>query len=158
MIQHAVQTPIGALVLTAEAGALTAARFINDGFEGYRTAGLEPLFAEAEAWLEAYFTKRQLPPLPALVPAGTPFQQRVWQALHGIPYGQTRSYAAFTRTLGDPLAIRAVASANGANPLMIFTPCHRVIGTSGELTGYAGGLERKSWLLRHEGAIAAELF
>lgn len=84
---------------------------------------------------------------------GTPFQRSVWTALTGVAPGETLSYAALAVRLGRPTAVRAVASANGANPLSIVVPCHRVIGTDGSLTGYGGGLERKRWLLRHEGAV-----
>lgn len=86
-------------------------------------------------------------------PQGTPFQQKVWQYLLEIPYGTTTTYAKLSETIGDIKAIRAVANANGKNPLWIVIPCHRVIGTDGSLTGYAGGLWRKKWLLEHEGAI-----
>ena len=83
-------------------------------------------------------------------PEGTEFQQKVWDALQKIPYGQTRSYLELSQLLGDAKAIRAVANANGKNPLWIVVPCHRVIGSDGSLTGYAGGLHRKQWLLEHE--------
>lgn len=83
---------------------------------------------------------------------GTPFQRRVWAALRGIPPGETTSYQAFSVLLGDVKAIRAVAQANGKNPIALVVPCHRVIGSDGSLTGYAGGLWRKEWLLRHERA------
>ena len=85
-----------------------------------------------------------------LNPEGTPFQQKVWSALLEIPFGKTVSYLELSKKLGDVKAIRAVASANGKNPLWIVVPCHRVIGTDGSLTGYAGGLWRKKWLLEHE--------
>lgn len=85
-----------------------------------------------------------------LNPEGTEFQKSVWRALERIPYGKTVSYLELSKTLGDPKAIRAVASANGKNPLWIIVPCHRVIGSDGSLTGYAGGLHRKKWLLEHE--------
>lgn len=85
-----------------------------------------------------------------LNPEGTTFQKKVWQALRDIPYGKTISYLDLSKNLGDPKAVRAVASANGKNPLWIVTPCHRVIGSDGSLTGYAGGLWRKKWLLEHE--------
>jgi methylated-DNA-[protein]-cysteine S-methyltransferase len=88
--------------------------------------------------------------------AGSPFQQRVWAALRTIPAGQTWSYGDLARAIGQPGAARAVGLANGANPVGIVVPCHRVIGSSGALTGYAGGLARKQWLLAHEGAIARE--
>jgi methylated-DNA-[protein]-cysteine S-methyltransferase len=85
-----------------------------------------------------------------LNPQGTPFQQKVWTALSTIPYGKTMSYLELSKQLGDVKAIRAVAGANGKNPLWIVVPCHRVIGSDGSLTGYAGGLYRKQWLLEHE--------
>jgi methylated-DNA-[protein]-cysteine S-methyltransferase len=85
---------------------------------------------------------------------GTPFQKQVWQALRGIPAGQTTSYGALAARLGRPNAMRAVGLANGTNPIPIVIPCHRVIGSNGSLTGYGGGLERKRWLLAHEGRFA----
>jgi methylated-DNA-[protein]-cysteine S-methyltransferase len=86
-------------------------------------------------------------------PAGTPFQRRVWAALRKIPVGTTIAYSALAQKLGDPLAVRAVAAANGRNPIGIVIPCHRVIGADGSLVGYGGGLPRKRWLLAHEGAL-----
>jgi methylated-DNA-[protein]-cysteine S-methyltransferase len=85
-----------------------------------------------------------------LIPQGTDFQKRVWKQLQEIPYGKTISYLELSKQLGDIKAIRAVANANGKNPLWIIIPCHRVIGSDGSLTGYAGGLHRKQWLLEHE--------
>ncbi|SKB34315.1 methylated-DNA-[protein]-cysteine S-methyltransferase [Salegentibacter salinarum] len=85
-----------------------------------------------------------------LNPKGTHFQQKIWKALSEIPFGKTCSYLELSRKLGDEKAIRAVASANGKNPLWVVIPCHRVIGSNGSLTGYAGGLHRKQWLLNHE--------
>ncbi|MBL7767136.1 MAG: methylated-DNA--[protein]-cysteine S-methyltransferase [Chitinophagaceae bacterium] len=85
-----------------------------------------------------------------LKPIGTPFQQRVWEALKTIPYGQTMSYMQLSEQLGNTKAIRAVAHSNGRNPLAIIIPCHRVIGSNGKLVGYAGGLDRKRWLLNFE--------
>jgi methylated-DNA-[protein]-cysteine S-methyltransferase len=86
---------------------------------------------------------------------GTPFQQEVWAALRGVPPGNTVTYAELARTVGRPAAIRAVGTINGRNPLAIVVPCHRVVGSDGSLTGYAGGLWRKRWLLTHEGALAS---
>lgn len=85
-----------------------------------------------------------------LNPAGTEFQKKVWEYLQKIPFGKTASYLELSKTIGDVKAIRAVAAANGKNPLWIVIPCHRVIGSDGSLTGYAGGLWRKKWLLEHE--------
>lgn len=108
--------------------------------------------ATARGQLEAYFAgQRRTFDLP-LAPEGTAFQLAVLKALAEIPYGQTRSYGEIARRLGRPTASRAVGAANGRNPLAIVLPCHRVIGSDGSLTGYAGGLDAKRWLLRHEGA------
>jgi methylated-DNA-[protein]-cysteine S-methyltransferase len=84
---------------------------------------------------------------------GTPFQRKVWDALRTIPAGSTLSYADLARRIGEPRAVRAVGAANGANPVAVIVPCHRVIGTHGTLTGYGGGLDRKQWLLAHEGVL-----
>ena len=93
----------------------------------------------------------------AVATAGTPFQRRVWRALRGIAVGSTITYAELARRIGQPTAFRAVGLANGANPIGIVVPCHRVIGSNAALTGYGGGIERKRWLLAHEGAGAASL-
>jgi methylated-DNA-[protein]-cysteine S-methyltransferase len=89
---------------------------------------------------------------------GTDFQKRVWHALRRIPAGSTLSYAGLARRIGEPAAVRAVGAANGANPVALVVPCHRVIGSDGTLTGYGGGLERKRWLLVHEHVVAPQLF
>jgi methylated-DNA-[protein]-cysteine S-methyltransferase len=102
-------------------------------------------------WLDAYFANQPLPPLPAFdFVSGTPFQQKVWHALLHIPAGQTISYGQLAIQIGAPKAVRAVGAAVGRNPLSIVIPCHRVVGANGSLTGYAGGLEGKRWLLQHE--------
>lgn len=105
---------------------------------------------KAVSQLEEYFEGKRMDFDLKLNPKGTEFQQKVWKSLIEIPYGKTISYKDQTKKLGDLKAIRAVASANGKNPLWIVIPCHRVIGTDGSLTGYAGGLARKKWLLEHE--------
>jgi len=109
-----------------------------------------PLLDEAASQLEEYFagTRRDFD-LP-LDPRGTPFQQSAWNVLRTIPYGKTISYGEQARQLGDPNKARAVGAANGKNPLSIVVPCHRVIGSNGDLTGFGGGLDVKSWLLDHE--------
>ncbi len=114
-----------------------------------------PVLASAMA---AYFAG-DLAAITALPVAriGSPFQQAAWAALRAIPAGQTRSYAGQAAAMGRPSAVRAVGLANGANPIGIVVPCHRVIGSGGALTGYAGGVERKAWLLRHEGALPPRL-
>lgn len=102
-------------------------------------------------WLKAYFDgKIGALPWKHIRLTGTEFQQQVWQGLTNIPAGEHRSYSALADTLGNPKAVRAVARANALNPIAILIPCHRVIGANGTLTGYAGGLERKAWLLEHE--------
>ncbi|GAB1255889.1 methylated-DNA--protein-cysteine methyltransferase [Aurantivibrio plasticivorans] len=108
------------------------------------------IFANATQQLTEYFSgKRVAFDLP-LKPAGTSFQQRVWRMLQTIPLGDTWSYKALATAVGKPAAARAVGAANGRNPIAIIVPCHRVIGSNGSTTGYAGGLERKRWLLNHE--------
>ncbi|MBC8767472.1 methylated-DNA--[protein]-cysteine S-methyltransferase [Arenibacter sp. BSSL-BM3] len=111
------------------------------------------LLEDAVYQLQEYFEGSRTEFSLALNPEGTDFQIKVWQALQKIPYGKTVSYLELSKTLGDVKAIRAVAAANGRNPLWIVVPCHRVIGSDGSLTGYAGGLHRKKWLLEHESPI-----
>lgn len=112
--------------------------------------GDHPLLDALSAQLDEYFSgARQSFSLP-LLPLGSAFQKSVWNALLEIPYGHTRSYMQQARALGDEKAVRAIASANGANGLAILIPCHRVVGADGSLTGYAGGLAAKRWLLQHE--------
>lgn len=157
-------TPIGELTIVAEDGALTAIYFpshkrLPDSSEfGART---EHGFEEAKAQLAEYFAgERRVFALP-LAPKGDAFQQKVWALLRAIPYGQTRSYGQLAAELGDPRLAQAVGNANGRNPLSIVVPCHRVVGADGSLTGYAGGLERKRFLLEleeSEEAKAARLF
>ena len=108
----------------------------------------------ARCELEEYFAGERREFTPALEPAGTPFQQRVWRALREIPYGATISYGELARRIGQPRAVRAVGLANGRNPISIIVPCHRVIGADGTLTGYGGGLERKRFLLALESGSA----
>ncbi|MHC3467210.1 methylated-DNA--[protein]-cysteine S-methyltransferase [Streptomyces sp. 7R007] len=115
-------------------------------------------FAEAARRLNAYFAGRRTRFDLPLAPAGTEFQQRVWRALEEIPYGTTTTYGELAARLGVPRAeIRAVGAAVGANPLLLIRPCHRVIGADGSMRGYAGGVDRKVWLLTHEGALQPTL-
>ena len=111
---------------------------------------------EVVTQLQEYFIGKRTEFTFKLNPKGTEFQKKVWQELLQIPFGKTCSYLELSKKLGDVKAIRAVASANGKNPLWIVVPCHRVIGTDGSLTGYAGGLWRKKWLLEHENPIKQE--
>ncbi len=111
------------------------------------------LLKTAISQLHEYFAgKRSIFDFPVYQP-GTAFQQQVWEELSKVDFGKTQSYAQLSVQFGNPLAIRAIASANGKNKLWIVVPCHRIIGTNGELTGYAGGLWRKKWLLQHEAVI-----
>ena len=114
------------------------------------------LFTDAVTQLQEYFEGKRTDFHFNMNPDGTDFQKRVWKELLKIPFGKTASYQEVTNKLGDPKAIRAVANANGKNPLWIVVPCHRVIGSDGSLTGYAGGLWRKKWLLEHENPVKQE--
>jgi methylated-DNA-[protein]-cysteine S-methyltransferase len=149
------ETPIGLLRVVERDGAI--ARIDMSSCEGFATracgqAGTSPLLSAALRQLEEYFAgARTTFDLP-LRPEGTVFQRQAWQALCAIPYGQTRSYAEQARAVGRPSATRAIGAANGRNPIAIVVPCHRVIGSDGSLTGYAGGERVKRWLLDHEGA------
>lgn len=154
-------TPVGGLTVAVdEAGALAAALFADAqslasllGPAAVIAPGPDRA-AAALAELSAYFDGRlRVFTIPLAPAVGTSFQRRVWAALARIPFGATWSYA---RLAAETASVaRAVGSANGANPICIVVPCHRVIGADGSLTGYAGGLERKRWLLRHEGALLA---
>jgi len=110
-----------------------------------------PVLARTQTWLDAYFAgENAAPPDVPLDLRGAPFELRVWSSLQTIPAGSTSSYGAVARAVGAPDASRAVGAANGANPVSIIVPCHRVIGSDGSLVGYGGGLEKKKWLLNHE--------
>ena len=145
-------SPIGRLELVERAGALVAIHFdaAADGSADHERGG-SPVLAEADRQLAAYFAgDLRVFDLP-LRPAGTEFQRRVWDQLATVPWGRTTTYGAIAARLGlPPGASRAVGAANGANPIPVVLPCHRVIGSDGTLTGYAGGLERKALLLRLE--------
>ena len=149
------ESPIGPLTLWEENGHLIELRFgASDAAEPFLQ--VTPLLQEAQRQLRAYFTgKLQRFDLP-LAPKGTAFQQSCWQALLEIPYGQTRSYADQAAAIGNPKATRAVGMANHRNPLPILVPCHRVVGKGGKLTGYAGGIHIKAYLLNLELAATAE--
>jgi methylated-DNA-[protein]-cysteine S-methyltransferase len=157
----AIDSPIGRLTLAASASALHVIEFENNRHPQARAdwvAGESALLRQAARQLQEYFAghRRQFD-LP-LAPLGTDFQRAAWQALTAIPYGETRSYAQQAAALGRPRATRAVGAANGRNPLPILLPCHRVIGASGALTGFGGGIEIKRWLLAHEQAQASLRF
>jgi methylated-DNA-[protein]-cysteine S-methyltransferase len=151
-----VDSPIGRLLLAGDGHVLTGLHML-DGDKGARpAAGLRPspeAFGEVAAQLEAYFDGQLKEFTVPLAPSGSAFQLAVWAELTKIPYGSTASYGDIARALGkSPVASRAVGAANGANPIAVIVPCHRVIGSDGGLTGYGGGLARKELLLRLEGA------
>lgn len=143
-----VPSPVGPLTLTQEDQALTGLHFGEHPQQG--AEGPTPLLEEAARQLEEYFAGQRKEFSLPLAPKGTEFQLRVWQALLQIPYGETRSYGELAAMVGNPKACRAVGGANHRNPLSILIPCHRVVGTKGSLTGYAGGLAVKEFLLKLE--------
>ena len=147
-MEHAyVQTPIGIAELIGDKNGLASITVS----ESKKPKGTIPtVLKDAVEQLQEYFEGNRTVFDLRLNPSGTDFQKKVWEALLQIPFGKTISYLELSKQLGDVKAIRAVASANGKNPLWIVVPCHRVIGTNGDLTGYAGGLHRKKWLLEHE--------
>jgi methylated-DNA-[protein]-cysteine S-methyltransferase len=153
-------SPVGLLKLVATDRGLAAVLWENDKPTRVRLSAVSrdddhPVLVQAERELREYFAGDRRSFTVPLDPAGTDFQKRVWQALTEIPFGQTRTYAQLARRLGNANATRAVGAANGRNPLSIIAPCHRVIGASGHLTGFAGGLEAKRFLLTHESAAPA---
>ena len=149
----AINTPLGIAQITGDANGITQISVIDEGdVSSEIPTGLQNAVTELNDYFQGNRTHFDF----KLNPKGTEFQQKVWQALLEIPYGKTCSYMDLSKKIGDVKAIRAVASANGKNPLWIVVPCHRVIGTDGSLTGYAGGLWRKKWLLEHENPTAQQ--
>ena len=162
-LSHIVSSPIGRLLLTGDGHALTGLWMLDGDRHSARVEeGLTPspaTFGEVATQLEEYFAGDRKEFTVPLAPSGTPFRMAVWTQLTKIPYGSTVSYGDIARALGKRLvASRAVGLANGANPISIIVPCHRVIGSDGSLTGYGGGLDRKELLLRLEGAGPSTLW
>lgn len=161
-VQSRTPTPLGDVRLAASPQGLSGLWFDGqrhqpshwlDGPAAWPVDDAHPVLRQAAAQLHEYLAgQRTRFDLPLDLSGGTPFQQAVWQALLGIACGATTSYGALSRVLERPLAVRAVGAAVGRNPVSVIVPCHRVLGTSGSLTGYAGGLPRKEWLLQREGA------
>ena len=143
-------SPVGTLYLTADACGLTGIWMHPEKTEDF------PVLSQAKSWLDAYFSGNPAEiPFP-LNPRGTAFQKQVWDILLTIPYGKTTTYGAIAREMAvrtsrEKMSAQAVGQAVGANPISILIPCHRVVGANGKLTGYAGGLDKKLWLLHHEG-------
>jgi methylated-DNA-[protein]-cysteine S-methyltransferase len=157
------QSPVGRLLLVATDEGLAAVLWDNERpGRGRFKIGVEdsdhPVLVETQRQLEEYFAGRRREFALKLDVSGTPFQRKVWSALLTIPFGQTRSYGQIASHIGHPGAARAVGAANGSNPVSIVAPCHRVIGSTGALTGFGGGLDVKARLLAFEGAADASLF
>lgn len=158
-----VPSPVGELVVVASASGIRAVYFPASrhapppsGPDWEEDAGRGPAsdhLDRARRQLTEYFAGTRIKFDIPLDPVGSTFQRRVWDALRAISYGTTVTYSQLARRLGDSRATRAVGAANGRNPIPIIVPCHRVIGARGELTGFGGGLDRKRWLLEHEGAL-----
>jgi len=148
---HTLATCLGKIAIAGDQDRISHLFLPGEPVPSGFIAAETPLLREAARQLQSYLAgQRQSFDLP-LDPQGTPFMRRVWQALLEIPYGETRSYGDIARAVGNPKACRAVGQANHRNPISIFIPCHRVIGSSGQLVGYGGGLEIKEFLLRLEG-------
>jgi methylated-DNA-[protein]-cysteine S-methyltransferase len=149
-----IDSPVGELLLVATDAGLAGVYFDVSRLRPPPVAttgeGGADILAAARQQLDEYFTHRRVTFDLPLDLRGTPFQLRVWNALREVPYGETVSYSEIARRIGAADAVRAVGAANGANPIPIVVPCHRVVGARGELTGFGGGIERKRWLLAHE--------
>ena len=155
MYTTTIQTPVGLAVISGNEDGIASVRCSHEPVTD--STFVPSVLYRCARQLEEYFlNQRRTFDLP-LHPQGTSFQRAVWQMLAEVPYGKTMSYMELTRRLGDEKAIRAVAAANGKNPIWIIIPCHRIIGSNGDLTGYAGGLGRKKWLLEHEQVANGQL-
>lgn len=149
-----IATPLGLLRIEASGQGVRLVTFVDETVESLdqSTPDANEILAAATEQLSEYFAGSRREFSVPLDPAGTEFQRAVWRALAGIPHGRTSTYGEIARIIEQPTAYQAVGLANGRNPIAIIVPCHRVVGTNGKLTGYAGGIERKRWLLGHEGA------
>ena len=156
ILRKIIDSPAGSLIVAADELAVREIRFagtvreLPPPDERLETGAAETLLDRAERELSEYFAGSRRDFTFPIAPAGTPFQQEVWSALRTIPYGETRTYGQIAASVGRPRACRAVGMANNRNPIAIVVPCHRVVGSSGALTGYAGGLDAKALLLRIE--------
>ena len=149
-----INTPLGFTEIQGDENGISKIHVMNEDVE--ISTKIPKELKEAVLQLQDYFDGKRTTFTFPLNPNGTDFQKKVWDELLHIPFGKTCSYLDLSKKLGDVKAIRAVASANGKNPLWIVIPCHRVIGSDGSLTGYAGGLWRKKWLLEHENPVKQE--
>lgn len=155
MEKAVIQTPLGFTLIEGDEDGISKISVTSNETEVTTTIPI--VLMKATNQLQEYFSGNRIVFDFKLNPAGTVFQKKVWNELLKIPFGKTVSYQEITNQLGDPKAIRAVANANGKNPLWIVVPCHRVIGSDGSLTGYAGGLWRKKWLLDHENPVKQQV-
>ena len=149
-------SPVGTLLLTCREEGLTGLWMNREAPRELCRQDDHPVFRKTKLWLDAYFRGEKPPVTVALCPEGTAFRQQVWQLLQAIPYGESRSYGDLAREMAvllgkKHMSAQAIGQAVGSNPISILIPCHRVVGAGGQLTGYAGGLDNKIWLLRHEG-------
>ena len=155
-----IQTPLGEVRLRSDGKSLTGLWFVGQVNDAKDNSDIEikddlPIFGQVETWLESYFSGEQTPIKIPLQPKGTIFQERVWKILQEIPYGETMTYGEIAQRIAKEKGVatysaQAVGQAVGKNPISILIPCHRVLGTNGALTGYAGGVHRKEQLLRIE--------
>lgn len=146
-----INSPLGYVILEGDENGISKISVTSEAL--VLSEDIPRVFMEAVSQLNDYFDGKRKDFDFKMNPQGTDFQKKVWNELLKIPFGKTASYQEITNRLGDPKAIRAVANANGKNPLWIVVPCHRIIGSDGSLTGYAGGLWRKKWLLEHENPV-----
>ena len=144
-------SPLGSIMIEADDSGITAVEF--SWAENIPAVSTNPFLNQCAQELSEYFLDNRMFFTVPLSPKGTDFQLRVWEKLRNIPYGETISYLKMAQELGNEKLIRSTASANGKNSIAIIIPCHRVIGANGDLVGYAGGLDKKKWLLEHEGAL-----
>lgn len=154
MLHCIINSPLGSTKISGDINGISEVKVLNS--EEKITENIPIELKDCVLQLKEYFAGNRKQFNLKLNAKGTDFQQRVWKQLAEIPYGKTTSYLELSKQLGDVKAIRAVANANGKNPLWIIIPCHRVIGSDGSLTGYAGGLHRKKWLLEHESPYKQE--
>ena len=158
MLYTFIDSPVGRLLVARDDEGIRMISFGGTPGPTWTRPRKDKLFDNVRAQLHAYFARKLRVFTLPLAPRGTAFQLDVWRALQAIPYGETRSYSQIAQTIGRPDAVRAVGAANGANPLPIVVPCHRVIGADGSLTGFGGGLAAKLWLLDMEGGRSGRLF
>ena len=148
------KTPLGILRIEGDSAGLVAVEFVDEELPQSETIPDE--LSDSVNQIREYFDGKRTTFDLKLNPQGTDFQKRVWQELAHVPFGKTTSYLQMAKNLGDPKVIRAAASANGKNPISIIIPCHRVIGSDNSMTGYAGGIWRKKWLLEHESPVTQQ--